>query len=184
MALSDARCTRVIFTKRWADVCAPHARDTGRLGAVIPLVGHAVGGRGGERLLQRLGMAVSDDTVLRRVKRAAAVARPVDSVRVLGLDDWAWQKGQHHYGTILVDRGRRRVVGVLAVQTADAVAAWLAAHPTITIISRDRYGPYAEGVRRGAPQARQVPDGFHLVVNLRGAVEQELSRLRSCLTVP
>ena len=39
-------------------------------------------------------------------------------------------------------------------------------------------------MRRGAPQATQVADRFHLGFNLRGAVEQELSRLRSCLTVP
>jgi transposase len=96
----------------------------------------------------------------------------------VGIDDWAWQKGQHHYGTILVDLERRRVVDVLAVRTADAGAPWLAAHPDIVIISRDRHGPYAKAVRRGAPQARQVADRFHLVLNLRGAVQQALRRVR------
>jgi hypothetical protein len=37
---------------------------------------------------------------------------------VVGIDDWAWQKGQYHFGTILVDLERRRVVDVLAVRTA------------------------------------------------------------------
>jgi transposase len=78
---------------------------------------------------------------------------------------------------------RRRVVDVLAVRTAVAVAAWLAAHPGIVIISRDRHGPYAEAVRCGAPWATQVADRFHLVLNLRAAVEQELSRVRQFLTV-
>ena len=73
---------------------------------------------------------------------------------------------------------------VLAVRTADAVAAWLAAHPAIRIISRDRHGPYADGVRRGAPQAREVADRFHLVSNLREAVQRELGRLRRFLVVP
>jgi transposase len=73
---------------------------------------------------------------------------------------------------------------VLPVRAADAVAAWLAVHPGIRIISRDRHGPYADGVRRGAPQAREVADGFHLVSNLRGAVQQELGRLRRFLVVP
>ncbi|MEO7272538.1 MAG: transposase [Vicinamibacterales bacterium] len=83
-----------------------------------------------------------------------------------------------------MDLERRCVVDVLAVRTADAVAAWLAAHPDITIISRDRHGPYAEGVRRGAPQATQVADRFHLVLNLHGAVEQALSQQRPSLIVP
>ena len=82
-----------------------------------------------------------------------------------------------------MDLERRRVVDVLAVRTADAVAAWLAAYPDIEIISRDRHGPYAKAVRRGAPQATQVADRFHLVLNLRGAVQQELSRLRPFLGV-
>jgi hypothetical protein len=73
-----------------------------------------------------------------------------------------------------VDLERRRVVDVLAVRTADAVAAWLKAHPTIRIISRDRQGPYADAVRRAAPQAREVADRFHLVRNLRDAVQHEL----------
>jgi hypothetical protein len=73
---------------------------------------------------------------------------------------------------------------VLAVRTADAVAAWLAAHPDIRIISRDRDGPHADAVRRGAPEAAQVGDRFHLILNLRGAVQQELGRLRRCLVIP
>jgi transposase len=123
-------------------------------------------------------MGIRNDTILRVLKRPTAEPLAPDVLHVVGIDDWAWQKGQHHYGTILVDLERRRVVDVLPVRTADAVAAWLAAHPDIEIISRDRHGPYADGVRRGAPQATQVADRFHLVLNLRGAVQQELSRLR------
>ena len=121
-------------------------------------------------------MGISDDTILRILKRPAAEPLAPEVLHVVGIDDWAWQKGQHHYGTIFVDLERRRVVDVLAVRTADAVAAWLAAHPAIMTISRDRHGPYADGVRRGAPQATQVADRFHLVRNLRGAVQQELNR--------
>ena len=120
-------------------------------------------------------MGISNDTILRVLKRPPAVPLAPDVLHVVGIDDWAWQKSQHHYGTILVDLEHRRVVDVLPVRTADAVAAWLAAHPDIVIISRDRHGPYADGGRRGAPQATQVADRFHLVLNLRGAVQQELS---------
>ena len=134
-------------------------------------------------MLARLGMAISDGTILRLLTRPMAVPLAPDVLRVVGIDDWAWQKGQQHFGTILVDLERRRVVDVLPVRTADAVAAWLAAHPDIAIISRDRHGPYAAAVRVGAPQAIQVADRFHLVLNLRGAVQQELSRLRAFLGV-
>ena len=134
------------------EVAAPRGQHTHRLGVVVHLVGHALGGRAGERLLARLGMAISADTILRVVKRGAPPPDVDETLRVVGIDDWAWQKGQQHFGTILVDLERRRVVDVLAVRTADAVADWLAVHPGIRIISRDRHGPYADGVRRGAPQ--------------------------------
>lgn len=37
---------------------------------------------------------------------------------------------------------------VLAVRTADAVAAWLGCPSEIRIVSRDRHGPYADAARR------------------------------------
>jgi transposase len=180
----NPQCATVIFGERLPEVAAPRGQHTHRLGVVVHLVGHALGGRAGERLLARLNMVVSADTVLRVVKRGAPPPDVDESLRVVGIDDWAWQKGQQHFGTILVDLERRRIVDVLAVRTADAVADWLAVHPGVRIISRDRHGPYADGVRRGAPQAREVADRFHLVNNLRDAVQQELGRLRRFLVVP
>jgi hypothetical protein len=72
----NARCEVVIFADRLPTISSPRVQRTSRLGAVVHLVGHAVGGRGGERLLSRLGMAVSDDTILRLLKRPADAARP------------------------------------------------------------------------------------------------------------
>src|SRR5580698_4346112 len=127
----------------------------------------------GERLMSRLNLATSDDTILRRLKHLPR--EPVSSeVRVIGVDEWAWGKGQT-FGTILVDLERGRVVDVLAESSADALAAWLTAHPGVTTISRDRPGRYAEGARRAVPHAVQVGDRFHLVRNLRQAVERELA---------
>jgi predicted RNA-binding Zn-ribbon protein involved in translation (DUF1610 family) len=65
----QARCATQVFTVRLPGVCVPHALQTQRFADIIHLVGYALGGRGGERLLHRLGMAVSDDTLLRMLKR-------------------------------------------------------------------------------------------------------------------
>ncbi len=66
-------------------------------------------------------MAISDSTILRLLTRPVVAPPAPEVLRVVGIDDWAWQKGQHHYGTILVDLERRRVVDV-APHAADAVA--------------------------------------------------------------
>ena len=51
------------------------------------------------------------------------------------------------------------------------------------IISRDRGNVYIEGATLGAPHAQQVADRWHLLRNLREALEQLLDRHRSALQV-
>jgi hypothetical protein len=63
------------------------------------VVGCALGGRPGQRLMGRLGIPLSADTLIRRVKGAARLPAMPKVIRVLGVDDWAWRKGQT-FGTI------------------------------------------------------------------------------------
>jgi transposase len=65
---------------------------------------------------------------------------------------------------------------VLEHRSADGTANWLRQHPNVAFIGRDRCGLYAQGGRDGAPQARQVADRFHLLQNLREAIEAQLNR--------
>ena len=55
----NPECATVIFGERLPAVAAPRRQHTHRLGVVVHLVGHALGGRAGERLLARLNMVVS-----------------------------------------------------------------------------------------------------------------------------
>ncbi len=98
-----------------------------RLCEIVGLVGYALGGLPGERLLNRLGITSSDDTVLRRVKaRRRGAIQP--AVRVLSVDDWAWRKKQR-YGTMLMDLERSQVIDLLPERSADSFARWLGLHP-------------------------------------------------------
>jgi hypothetical protein len=93
-------CPRKIFTERLPDLVQPYARMTNRLSEVLQTLGFATCGELGERLAPKLGMGASGPTLLRRMR--AVCIPPPQSVRSLGIDDWAWKKGQT-YGTILVE---------------------------------------------------------------------------------
>lgn len=76
----------------------------------------------------------------------------------------------------MVDLERREVLDVLQDRSAESTSRWLCRHSTTEIVSRDRCGFYAQGAAQGAPQARPVADRFHLLQNLRHAIEQQFTR--------
>lgn len=172
----NEKCERKIFAERLPAVAASKARETTRLCEIVGLVGYALGGLPGERLLQRLGIRRSDDTVLRRIKtRGRQASQP--KVRVLSVDDWAWRKHQR-YGTMLVDLERRQVIDLLPMRSADSFARWLGLHPGVEVITRDRSSLYADGGRQGAPSAVQITDRYHLLSNLSEAAERDIQQLQ------
>ena len=168
-----AACPRRVFTERLPDLAAPYARKTARLADILRLVGFALGGEAGARLVARLGMAASPRTLLRLLRRTPPVERPTP--RVLGVDEWAFRRGCRA-GTILVDLERHQPVDLLAESSDAAFAAWLREHPGVEIISRDRGAAYAAGGVAGAPTARHVADRWHLLKNLGEALQRLLGR--------
>jgi transposase len=172
-------CRRKIFTERFPGLTVSYGRQTNRYRELLKRIGYALGGQAGFRLASQLGMDSSPDTILRAVKRGGC-PMPCSPVRALGVDDWAWRKGQR-YGTILVDLERHQPIDLLPDRESGTLEKWLEAHPGIEIISRDRAGAYAEGARRGAPQAMQVADRFHLLCNLTQAMQRLLERLAVAL---
>jgi transposase len=105
-------CARGTFADQLPETTAPYARRTRRVAELVQVFGHSAGGRPGERLMKRLGIMVSDDTILRQLKRYVATLGRTKAIRVAGIDDWSWRKG-FNYGTIIVDLERREVVDVL-----------------------------------------------------------------------
>ena len=172
------QCDRRIFAERLPTLATPFARRTARLAGIVRLFGHSVGGRPSERLMARLGMPVSDTTILRSVKECVRAQPTRGVVRVAGIDEWAWRKGMT-FGTVIVDLERRQVVELLADRSAGTAADWFKRHPEIEVVSRDRAGLYADAARQGAPQARQVADRFHLLKNFQETVERQLGRFEA-----
>ena len=172
----NAACSRKIFCERLPKVVAVSAQQSVRLAIVLEQLSLALGGQAGARQSAGLGMPTSPSTLLRRLRRCELPALPIP--RVLGVDDFALRRGRV-YGTLLVDGETHRPVDLIRERTAEALCAWLQTHPGVEVITRDRSTEYSRGATEGAPTARQVADRWHLLVNLREALERVLDRLRT-----
>ena len=165
----NSQCSRRTFAEQFPTWLPAYARRTDHLTNLMYRVALQVSAEVGRRILSYLQVKVSGDTLLRIIRKRPVTTQT--SPTVIGVDDWAFKKGRS-YGTIIVDLETRRVLDLLPDRTAETLAQWLQTHPFIKVVARDRSTEYASGIRQGAPQAMQVADRWHLLLNLR----QMLSR--------
>jgi len=164
----NKECACQIFTERLPSIVASYARRTTRLTDVFTLIGFALAGEAGKRLVEGMGVQTSPDTLLRLIHSTAELDS--QTPRILGVDDFSFRRGRI-FGTILVDLERRIPIDLLPEREAATLVKWLAEHPGVEIVSRDRGGAYAEGAKLGAPHAQQTADRWHLLKNLGEALE-------------
>lgn len=177
-------CPRRIFAERLeeAGIAQPWARRSTRLQQIVHYIGLMLGGRPGQNLAHRLLLPVSNDTLLRAVRRRGTPHAIPPTV--IGIDDWAWRRNQR-YGTIVCDLERRKTVALLPDREAATAEAWLQGQQQIAIVARDRGGGYGLAITKALPRATQVADRWHLMENASSAfldaVRKSMRQIRGAI---
>jgi transposase len=165
----EASCSRHIFAERFPELVQRYARMTNRLIKALQAVGVIANGADAAQIASSFGVSTAAKTIIRRVLQLPLPSEGL--VHKVGIDEWAWKKGQR-YGTILVDLEKRRVVQLLEDRSVQTSQAWFSKHAEIEVVSRDRGKLFREAATGGAPQAKQVVDRFHLQKNFAEALEK------------
>jgi transposase len=174
----DQSCQRKVFAERLPDLVQPWARVSNRLLEELKAIGLSASAEVSARLTPRLAMPVKASTLLGYLRTIPDPPRT--NVISLGIDDFALRRGDT-YGTILINAETGKPLDLLPDRTTEAVSPWLASHPEIQVVSRDRATGFAEAVSQVLPHATQVADRYHLIQNLRDHLQQFLDRKRTCL---
>ncbi len=176
-----AACERRIFAERF-ETAEPRARRTSRLDDVVHCLAIALGGRPAASLSRRLNVEVSNDTLLRMVRRRGSRSFPPPTI--VGIDDWAWRRN-HRYGTLVCDLERHATIALLPDREPATAEAWLAQQSQICVVARDRGGGYGAAAQRALPHAIQVADRWHLMENASGAfldaVRKSMRQIRAAM---
>jgi transposase len=168
----NASCPRATFAERLRLLPA-WAQQTARRRETLQALALTLSAEAGARLSNPFQIETSPAQLIRLVRQSPIPTAPPP--RQIGLDDWALRKGRV-YGTIIVDLARHRPIDLLPDRTAATVTTWLQAHPSVEVVARDRRTEYIRAITDGAPQAIQVADRWHLLANMRDAVEQVVRR--------
>ena len=165
-------CPRRIFAERLPRVRSPHGRFTFGLREFLAQLGREQGGAAGARSAHLQGLQATPRAILRLMH--AFPLPPIAAPRIIGLDEWAWKRGQR-YGALIVDLERHKPIALLADRSQETVIGWLKEHPTIQIVARDRSKEFAAAIKEALPKASHVADRWHVAKNLTEHLDKVVS---------
>lgn len=126
--------------------------------------------------LSRQHIRVGKSTCIRRAKRLGYKnPEGITTSGYVGIDDLAYRK-RHRYMCGIVDLYTGKPLGLFNSRYGDEIVEWLKAHPEIRLVSRDGSKSYASIIRKARPDALQVSDRFHLIVNLRKTTVESIRK--------
>jgi transposase len=166
----NPECVRRVFNDG-AFMAEKYRGRTIELDQLILAVSSEFSSEGASRILKRMGVTVSNDTIDRMIARIEIEDDP--DVERIGVDDFAARKGKRYY-TAIYDIDTHKPIAILDSRDGAELKKWLGGHKKVNIVARDRDSVYAKAISEALPECRQVSDKFHLMQNLINAIRDIL----------
>ena len=163
----NIRCHRKVFSEQTPEILR-YSRRTRRATRILETFAIELTGRLGSILSKQMHITVSSSTITRITY--SQQLPDINQPRVLGVDDWAYRKGVS-YGTILIDMETSRPIELLPSRDGQELKNWLLKYNEVQIVTRDRASSYASAIIEACPNAVQIADRFHLLMNLSDALD-------------
>lgn len=133
-------CERKIFAEAPENVARRYRRKTSRLDDLLLQLVWKVGGESAAAIARLIGLILSSDATLYRFKKSAPQNTLKESPEILGIDDFAFRRGQT-YGTILIDLKTSTPVDILPNREKATVES---RNPFRALLSGNLRGSFAE----------------------------------------
>ncbi len=155
-------CTQKYFSEPLSGLATRYSRKTTRCNDLVVCFSKEMSSVKASGLLSKLGIHVSPSTCVRELLKCPVVSD--ESLKEVGIDDFANKKG-HIYYSVIVDHQTHRPVDVLHSRESSEVTRWFSQHSTIETVTRDRGTCFISGLE-SHPRITQISDRFHLIKNL------------------
>jgi transposase len=174
----NTACPIKAFTEDYEGFIGKSERMTRRCEELIKAIASETSCEGAAAICGKIGIKVSGDTIIRMVKKAVEGKPAEKCSETVGVDDFAYRKGQT-YCTIICDGESREPIEILEGRDGKTLREWLGENKHIKKVTRDRASAYAKAISDILPEAMQIADRFHLHQNLLCAVKEALSGIIS-----
>lgn len=171
---NNDECTQIVFAEELEGFAGWYRRKTKRLEDLIITIAVNTSCEGCSRICKYMGIDVSGDSIIRLILKYAE-RQDISCSEIIGIDDWAYKKGQT-YGTLVCDGRTHKPVALLDGRDGSELKKWLQNNKHIKMITRDRASAYAKAISEILPDAMQIADRFHLHQNFLQAIKDALSR--------
>jgi len=170
---TNESCEQKTFVDDFDEFLSRYSRMTTRCEEFVRILALETSCEGAAIICAKLGLKISGDTIIRMLKKMADDNPAPQCGDTIGVDDFAYRKGQT-YCTVVCDWETRKPVAVLEGRDGESLRKWLEGNKHVKKVTRDRASAYAKVISEVLPDAMQIADRFHLYQNLLNAVKEAL----------